>query len=792
MHGMTNSWGFDFNEHGEVFVINTVIGHLWHAVPGAHVKRMYGTDINPHAYGLIEQTADHVHWDTGEVWNDIRFGVSDKTSAAGGGHAHIGMMIYQGDNWPVEYRNQVYTCNLHGLRLNRDTLVREGAGYVAHHGADLCFIADPWYRGMDLITGPDGGVFIADWSDTGECHDHDGVHRNSGRIYKLIYGTPAKLAPFDLAGYDTAQLLKLQQHSNDWWSRQARRIIQERAAAPATGAALAALQRDVQTALAAEQDPVRRLRLLWTANAAGIAPELNLEQAFQSSPDEHERVWKLRLAVDGFTVDGQQVPAALADSLARLAATEHSGLVQLYMASAMQRLPVPQRWSIAEALCTHSEFAHDRMLPLMIWYGIEPSIPRDRARALKLIATSKVPIVRQYASRRLTEDIESDPDTVNALVALAEQSEPVVARDIVVGMAEALRGWSKAPQPAAWSSAASKLAAVGSAELKQHVQELGVVFGDGRAIDELRAMVADGDADPNARRQALRAMLISRPANMAGSLQDLTADRVMAIEAIRGLALYDDPHTPARVFKNWNLLGPAERAEAINTFCTRPAYARALLDLVREAKIAKTDVSAFHARQIQEFDDPELTKQLADVWGEVRSVDRGETRVNRPLQVGDHARHIDAGSARSGPRAFPEELRNCHVLYGVGRKVGPDLTGSNRKNLDYLLENVIDPSASVGADFRSWVVALDDGRVLNGVITEQTDRTLTLQTAQESITLDRKTIDQMKQTANSLMPDGMLEQLSDQQVRDLVAYLMAVDQVDLPPDAVAAEPSAQK
>jgi putative membrane-bound dehydrogenase-like protein len=101
MHGMTNSWGFDFDEHGEMFAINTVIGHLWHVVPGAHVKRMYGTDIHPHSYGLIEQTADHVHWDTGESWGDVRKGVTDKTSAAGGGHAHIGLMIYQGDNWPA-------------------------------------------------------------------------------------------------------------------------------------------------------------------------------------------------------------------------------------------------------------------------------------------------------------------------------------------------------------------------------------------------------------------------------------------------------------------------------------------------------------------------------------------------------------------------------------------------------------------------------------------------------------------------------------------------------------------
>ena len=220
-----------------------------------------------------------------------------------------------------------------------------------------------------------------------------------------------------------------------------------------------------------------------------------------------------------------------------------------------------------------------------------------------------------------------------------------------------LRGWSKAPQPAAWSSAASKLAADGSAELKQHVQELGVVFGDGRAIDELRAMVADGDADPNARRQALRAMLISRPANMAGSLQDLTADRVMAIEAIRGLALYDDPHTPGACSRTGTCSGRPSGPKRSTRFApARHTPGRCSTWCARRRSPRATS-RRFTPGRSSEFNDPELTKQLAEVWGEVRSVDRGETRVDRPLQVGDHARHIDAGPARSGPRAFPEELR---------------------------------------------------------------------------------------------------------------------------------------
>ncbi len=510
MHGMTNSWGFDYDEHGEMFVINTVIGHLWHVVPGAHVERMYGTDLNPHTYGLIAQTADHVHWDTGEVWHDVRKGVTDKTSAAGGGHAHIGLMIYQGDNWPAEYRGNVFTLNLHGRRINRDLLERTGASYTVRHGADMCFVADPWYRGMDLIAAPDGGVYISDWSDTGECHDVDGVHRHSGRIYKLTYGTPRKSEPFDIGRYENAQLIELQQHPDAWWARQARRIVQQRAAARLghpTGesngarsddAELSALQGMIQSALEGERDPVRRLRLLWTAHAALTPPDMNLQQVFATSADEHQRVWQLRLALDQFPIGGEQVPQQLADALATRAAVEESGLVQLYLASALQRIPLHQRRAIAEGLCSHSEFAGDRELPLVIWYGIEPAVTNDRQRALRLIAASQIPLLRRYVARRLTEDIETEPGAVNALVELAERTDPPIAQDILAGMASALRGWSKAPQPAAWSSAVNRFASSGSAELKKNVQELGVVFGDGCATDELRQSSSTAMPTPTA------------------------------------------------------------------------------------------------------------------------------------------------------------------------------------------------------------------------------------------------------------------------------------------------------
>ena len=181
-YGTTNPWGLDFDEHGEMFITNCVIDHLWHVVPGAHFERMYGQDLNPHVYGLMKSCADHIHWGGG-AWTSSRGGKGEH-SEAGGGHAHVGCMIYLGDNWPERYRNGVFMCNLHGSRINHDILERNGSSYVARHGKDFLLANDPWFRGIAIDYGPDGGVFVSDWTDTGECHNYKEVHASSGRHFQ--------------------------------------------------------------------------------------------------------------------------------------------------------------------------------------------------------------------------------------------------------------------------------------------------------------------------------------------------------------------------------------------------------------------------------------------------------------------------------------------------------------------------------------------------------------------------------------------------------------------------------
>ncbi len=549
MHGMTNAWGSDYDEHGEMFCINTVIGHLWHVVPGTHVKRMYGVDINPHAYQLIEQAADHVHWDTGETWNVVSKGVSDKTSAAGGGHAHCGLLIYQGDNWPAEYRGKVFTLNMHGRRINSDTLVREGAGFTAKHGPDLCFIADPWFRGMDLITGPDGGVLIADWCDTGECHDHDGVHRTSGRIYKLTYGKLNPVASFDLAKSSDNELIKPQSHGNDWYPRQARRLLQEPPGSilkcPNADSKTAAAERVLLgTALNSNTQDGKSYQGFWVSDVTGNLDLLALASQLIAAPlgstssdDENAaiRVWSGRFLAERLPQLDPNELVTVAGQLDRLVHVERDGLVELYLASALQQMPVELRWPIAEGLAAEHELAGDRMFPSMLWYGIEPAVTRDPTRAIALAKKSQIPLLTENIARRLTLEIERDPKSVEQLLELAVDTPGPRGPSIIAGMAAALHGWRKAPAPANWAQAAEKFGRSDSADVRRNMSELAIVFGDGRAIDELRKLVSDGNAEPEARRQALRALLAGKPADLAPVLQNLLGDRAMVVDALRGL-----------------------------------------------------------------------------------------------------------------------------------------------------------------------------------------------------------------------------------------------------------------
>ena len=562
-HGTTNPWGHDWDALGELFFINTVNGHLWHSIPGAHFVRPHTIDPNPRVYATIDQHADHFHWDTAKDWSDSRKPTAEH-DRRGGGHAHSGMMIYQGDQWPEADRGKLFTLNFHGRRTNVERLEREGSGFVGKHEPDRFFASDVRFRGIDLGAGPDGGVFVLDWNDSGECHENTGVHRNSGRIYKFTHGDPKPPKDGDLAKLEAWVLPELLLDANDWYARMGLRQFAERSA---RGEDLNRALLGIATQLSAA-DPVIGLRALWAVHAMGQADREILRPILKDR-NEAARTWAIRLLTDAMPLDtvtshrpkGETaLPADLLEEFVRLAKDDPSGLVRLTLASTLQRLPVAQRAALGAPLLARKEDATDHNIPLMLWYGLIPVADADPSTLAKLAADCALPTTRRFIARRLAEELDKRPAPVEQVLAsVAASHDPGFQLDILDGISEGLRGWRKAPRPSGWEALASNLSAFGNEAIRTRVRDLGVVFGDGRALDDLRKLALDDKADLEARRAALKGLIDDRPADLRAICEKLLKVRFLNTTAVRGLALSDDPAVGLSLAKKLSVV-PSLRA----------------------------------------------------------------------------------------------------------------------------------------------------------------------------------------------------------------------------------------
>lgn len=773
--GTTNPWGFDYDEYGQMFFTNNVNGHLWHMIPGSHYIRMsgHGSDPNPYVYELMTKCADHDHWDSSSgKWTDSR-DTSGVHGKLGGGHSHCGGMIYLGDSWPREYRNSLFLCNTHGHRVNNDALEREGSGYVGTHRPDFLLTGSDWFRGTELKYGPDGSVYLTDWADLGECHDHDGVHRTSGRIYKISYGDVPQPEKLDLNQLSDSELVMLQLHPNDWYVRHARRILTERAG---TAANWSQSKAELLNIYQTSKEVSRRLRALWTLYCTNQLNDRWLVEQL-NDPSEHVRIWAIR-----FLVDDDKVPAEAVKQFAHLARTDSSGLVRLYLAAAMQSLAPQDCWEIAVALDQNHENTEDRNFTLMLWYGIEPAVMPDSKSALKFLANATRPQVRQLVARRLTEDIDQHPEYVAQLIQQATDTKDIAKQqDLLAGIQAALQGRLKAEAPKNWQTLKEATAKTDSKELQDQITELSVVFGDGQTMDVLKQIAVDSEQSMKSRYQALETLLnSSQDKDLLSVIQKSVYTTELQPLAFRGLSRFYDPQTIQRMLGRYRSIKHEGRQVLLDTVCSRKEYVLLLLSAIDNKQVPQEDVSAFHVRQLRNFRDKEVVEKLNQVWGQAR-----ETPEKKRAQIENYkalltAERLGKADRIQGRALYEKTCAKCHRLFGTGGKIGPDLTGANRANMDYLLENMVDPSALIPKGYEMVVVALTDGRVLNGNVVRKTDKQLSLQTQNELLVLDRQQIEEMTTSNLSLMPEGQLDQLTEEQLANLIAYLAGNTQVKPP------------
>ena len=355
--------------------------------------------------------------------------------------------------------------------------------------------------------------------------------------------------------------------------------------------------------------------------------------------------------------------------------------------------------------------------------------------------------------------------------------------DLLKGILEGIKGRRDLKMPRAWPAAYTKLSNSSSAEVRSQARVLALAFGDPKALAELRKVLVDKAAKPDARRSALASLVQSGAKDLAPALHKLLDETPLRSAALRALASYPHKATPGLIVGRYSILSTSEKQDAIGTLASRPSFALALLAAVEQKKIPAKDISAFTARQLLALGDEQVSGKLAKVWGTIRKSSDEATKLIAQYKKIYTPKFLKSADTSHGRLVFKKTCSQCHTLYGDGGKIGPDLTGSNRKNLDYVLQNALDPSAAVGNAYQMTTIITTAGRVISGIVQEKTGSALTVQTANERIVLSLDDIEATKLSTVSMMPDGLLQKLSKEEVRDLLVYLATSDQVPLPEGA---------
>lgn len=806
-HGTTNPWGHDFNDIGELFFINTVNGHLWHGIHGAHFNRPFTLDPNLDTYETIDQHADHYHFDTTGKWTDSREGAANDF---GGGHAHSGMMIYQEDQWPKEYHGSLMTLNFHGRRANVEHLEPRGTGYVGKHGDDFFVSGDEWFRGMEISAGPNGNVYVLDWSDLGECHEHTGVHRNSGRIYKINYEAEGsyrfRLTTPEYFEGGLNGLVSLQNRKDRWLSHQARLLLVDQVR---SGNAASELKQAIETcrsSLLNGKTGPQKCRHLWTL--AQIDPDFNArEYLFDESPVV--RAVALRLLTQhwpiddcyGPTADGRAAwPKIRKDAIELIGDFDKLGLrdapaLRLIVASTLQRLPGDLRTGAAEKLLqiTGDLDVDDHNQPKMIWYGLMSRAAEHAEELLSVLEQSQLPGLTALIARSLGEQAKSSPELLHKCFAIDRDAQ--WNRNVIEGLMKGTVGVRGLTPPVNWDEFRSKVIQEDPATSLM-CDKFASVF-DGQAdLDELLAIVGNNRLDIQDRLSALIGSVDqwrdqgSDPATagkLIRSAKPLITDARVNLAAARSIASIPHPEVAKMLLDHLRRFRAPLRPNVLSLLCSRPQFADILIGAIESERLAKEALTASQVRDIQALGDAEITRRLEEVWGRIRETP--QDRLNEIERLTNYLspQRIAKADRSVGRGIYDRACANCHKMFGQGEKVGPELTGAQRTSLEYLLHNTIDPDAVVGVDYRAKKILTVDGRLLVGLVTERTRRTLKLASASRTQTIALDEVEREFATDQSPMPSGLLTPMSDTDIANLTAYLMSPTQVPLPGKAPDSE-----
>jgi putative membrane-bound dehydrogenase-like protein len=836
--GTSNPWGVDWNERGDAFVSACVIQHLFHMAPGGQYNRQGGTWANPYGYvGDLPSKGLPAIVD----WRHYRA-------------AHAGICIYQGDQYPAEWRGLVMLGNIHQSAINCDRLIPVGSTYKAEKestllgpagqallaktgekipkGEEWKFVGpgnflvskDPWFRPVSTQTGPDGCLWVMDWYDKYPCYqnaqaDPDGVDREHGRIWRVVWtgDQPGKAVPsrpqrdMDLKKASSDDLVKLLEHPNSWQSRQAQRLVAEKADASVLqkldGLGFGSISHGLEP-----QRSINMRRAVWTKYAALLRHGELREKDFEKRIDTYatgtsvdSKVWVAR-----FCGEFGEPSDAILKTLLWLARinnvevrSEVAVALRRFTSSSLTVDTPPSSISAKANLMPHFRELLSRPIvqgdfyyPHIVWMAMEPRVAQDPTPFFPLVSANENS-VSAYCLRRVMRricDLGDSTARLKYLNAAMEHlaslaSKTMLAEAALDGLIDAFKS-KGAPPTIPLEPIFARLTA--NPAIADKARRLATLLGDTTASRALVAKINDSKASVEDRLKGIQAaretkdeaskaeLLKLLKSHLTPALSPSEAERektaqMLYVEGIRALAVFGGDEIGYAMTDAWkNFTLPTRRAAA-DVLVTRSKWSRALMAALEQKIAAPQDVSATARRALANSSDATVVDHANRLLGKYRAT--GEDKLKL---ISEKRRIVLAGEgdAKNGYEMAKRTCFVCHKLYGEGADVGPDLTGVGRSTLDALLHNIIDPNEVVGNGYGTTEVELKDGSSVSGRIVEDTPTRLRLVAsgpiehviARSDIALEAGK-PKVRTSELSLMPEG-LEAIPDKDFRDLIWYLL--------------------
>ena len=679
-----------------------------------------------------------------------------------------GWVLYQGGSLPVRYNNKMIAINPLQGYLQLTKMTANGSSFANLDEERILTTEDRWFRPVDIKSGPDGAIYLADWYDSRLSHvdARDTWHKTSGRIYRLRGKNVPKPVRFDLTKFTGDELIALFSNPNRWFQQESLRILGDRK----DETLLPKL-----TGLLKESEGNVALQALWAINLTGGFDDRIAEIALKHQ-DPFVRMWAVRLIGDS-----RECANAFGEKLIGLAASESHPEVRSQLASTAKRLPDENAIAVIEKLIRSEPNANDPDIPLLIWWALESKLGANREKIIKLFLDKtfwNVPIVHRQLSGLLVRRLvmNNSPESFLACTQLLKSIPSDEYRAVVLnGLQKGLLGSDFEQLPQELTALLRSYAATSGGGLSSAML---LKQGDSTAFTYASRIILDNRAETRERVQYIRILGDLRTEKCIPVLLNLIessqSSDVIKQEGLRSLQQFEADDIAEKVIamylkkSNYN---KELQSDAIALLVSRTAWARQLLSSIESGKgINKKDINSQMLLRLKIIKDPQITDRLDALWPENKMVTSAEKTermkaISSILQKGQ-------GDISKGKSLFTNTCGSCHRLFEEGGDIGPDLTGYDRRNINNLLLNTLSPNADIREGYVYYQVTTKDGRNLLGKIIDRSGSTVTVRPiGGRDLTLSQKQIVKMEAQKTSMMPERLLDDMTDTQLRDLFSYI---------------------